>query len=446
MGDTPVQRSRIFISYRRADAEQAAGRLAADLRSHFDPDQIFEDIASIDPGADFEEALRDGLASCAAVIVVMGPTWSTVTDRQGRRRIDLPDDWVRQEVAHCVQSPGVRVFPVLVGDAHMPSAEDLPEVLRSLTRRQAYPLVARHWTKDIALLVGHLKRIPGLAQLPVVPLQQELADQKGKAPRKVKKPEVVLAALKSQQVLAPGNVFRDCDISPEMVVIPPGSFTMGANDMTDDQKPPHRVNIPRQFAAGRYQVTFDEWDACVRDGGCTHNPGDEGWGRGRRPVINVSWNDAKQYTLWLSAKTGKSYRLLTEAEWEYVARAGTTTPYSTGANIKPTQANYDKSFWEILTGGTAKEQTVPVGSYQPNKFGLFDVHGNVSEWTEDCWNANHKGAPRDGTARTTGDCDRRVLRGGSWYDGPQGLRSAVRYGHTVAGRDNSVGFRVARTL
>ena len=155
-GDTPVQRSRIFISYRRQDAEQAAGRLAADLRTHFAAEQVFEDIASIEPGADFEEALQQGLASCAAVIVVIGPAWSTITDRQGRRRIELTDDWVRQEVAHCLQSPGVRVFPVLVGDAHMPRSEDLPEALRPLTRRQAYPLVTRHWAKDVATLVRHL--------------------------------------------------------------------------------------------------------------------------------------------------------------------------------------------------------------------------------------------------------------------------------------------------
>jgi hypothetical protein len=158
MGVTPLQRSRIFVSYRREDAEQAAGRLASDLRVHFKQEQVFEDIASIAPGADFMDALRDGLESCAAVIVVMGPTWATLTDKQGQRRIGLADDWVRQEVAYGLQSQGVRVFPVLVGDAHMPRPEDLPEDLQPLTRRQAIPVTVRHWAKDIGLLVEQLKR------------------------------------------------------------------------------------------------------------------------------------------------------------------------------------------------------------------------------------------------------------------------------------------------
>jgi formylglycine-generating enzyme required for sulfatase activity len=198
---------------------------------------------------------------------------------------------------------------------------------------------------------------------------------------------------------------------------------------------------------GKYAVTFDDWDVCVRDGGCAYNPGDEGWGRGRRPVINVSWNDAQEYIQWLSAKTGKTYRLLSEAEWEYAARAGSSTSFHTGANINPTQANYDtsKSFAGSATA-PHKRQTAPVGSYQPNQFGLYDVHGNVWEWTEDCWNGNCNGAPTQGEAWTSGDCGRRVLRGGSWYVDPQVLRSASRDRSTVEDRNYVIGFRVARTL
>jgi formylglycine-generating enzyme required for sulfatase activity/uncharacterized caspase-like protein len=263
----------------------------------------------------------------------------------------------------------------------------------------------------------------------------------------VTSPAAVLAG--SLQDFAAGTAFRDCDECPEMVVVPPGHFTMGANEITGGAKPPHSVNIPRQFAAGKFEVTFDEWDACVRERGCAHNPSDQGWGRGRRPAINVSWNDAKEYTQWLSTKTGKSYRLLTDAEWEYVARAGTTATFNTGANIEPAQANYSNysvtlSFAGSATG-TPQRQTVPVGSYQPNAFGLFDVHGNVWEWTEDCWNANHNGAPGDGSARTSGDCGQRVLRGGSWNTNAVLLRSAYRGSGSVSGRDNRNGFRLART-
>ena len=146
--EVPARRSRIFISYRHEVDEYAVGRLAEELRQHFPRDQVFEDIASIDPGADFVDALRHGLNTCAAVLVVIGPNWVTVTDRQGRRRLDLPDDWVRYEVAESLRNPGVRVFPLLL-DAEMPSADELPEFLRPLTRRQAFPLTGRHWPRTL---------------------------------------------------------------------------------------------------------------------------------------------------------------------------------------------------------------------------------------------------------------------------------------------------------
>lgn len=221
---------------------------------------------------------------------------------------------------------------------------------------------------------------------------------------------------------------------------------MGASDITDEERPPHQVNIPRQFAAGRFEVTFDEWDACVRERGCGYNPSDQGWGRAKRPVINVSWSDAKQFTQWLSANTIKTYRLLTEAEWEYVARAGTTTPFNTGSNVNPTQANYRAtvSYAGSVTGNW-RQQTVAVGSFQPNAFGLYDVHGNVWEWTENCWNANYQGAPSDGSAWTSGECTLRVLRGGSWGTFPQDLRSAARFWFPTSSRYLYGGFRLART-
>ncbi len=245
--------------------------------------------------------------------------------------------------------------------------------------------------------------------------------------------------------LTPGNTFRDCDVCPEMVAIPAGSFMMGSpaseQGRSDDEGPQHQVNIARPFAAGKFEVTFDEWEACVRERGCRG-----GRGRGKRPVFNVSWNDAKQYTKWLSAKTGKPYRLLTEAEWEYVARAGTTTPFNTGANINPTRANYDAGMsYAGSVIGEFRKQTAAAGSFQPNAFGLYDVHGNVWEWTEDCWNANYQGAPNDGSARTTGDCGQRVLRGGSWGNHPRDLRSAIRVGDAIAGHYDDRGLRVART-
>jgi formylglycine-generating enzyme required for sulfatase activity len=243
--------------------------------------------------------------------------------------------------------------------------------------------------------------------------------------------------------LTPGQVFRDCpDVCPEIVVVPAGNFTMGSPPgevgRGAEEGPQHKVTIARPFAVGRFEVTFAEWDACVAAGGCRHRPKDGGWGRDRRPAINVSWGDiTKEYLPWLSRKTGKSYRLLTEAEWEYAARAGTTTPYSTGRTITTQQANFRGK-------GVYRAKTVEVGSFQPNLFGLHDVHGNVMEWVQDCWNGNYKGAPSDGSAWTTGDCGRRVLRSASWNGNLWDIRSTGRFRATPVDRDNSSGFRVGR--
>lgn len=267
-------------------------------------------------------------------------------------------------------------------------------------------------------------------------------------PTSVPAPQVALAAPASvapPATLRPGTSFRDCDMCPEMVAIAAGSFLMGSPSL---EGPQHQVTISRSFAAGKYEVTFDEWDACVREAGCSHNPNDSGWGRGRRPVIGVSWDDAKQYVAWLSRKTGKTYRLLTEAEWEYVARAGTTTAFSFGNSISPQQANYDGSVsYSGGPTGTKHGKTVPVGSYAPNAFGLHDLHGNVWEWVEDCWNSSYAGAPSDGSAWTTGSCTQRVLRGGSWFSNGRNLRSAFRGndGVVATNRSYTFGLRVART-
>ena len=239
----------------------------------------------------------------------------------------------------------------------------------------------------------------------------------------------------------PGRGFRDCDTCPRMVVIPAGRFQMGSpaseEGRDDDEGPRHEVTL-RSFAMGVTEVTFDEWDACLRGGGCRgYRPDDEGWGRGSRPVISISWEDAQAYVRWLSERAGAAYRLPSESEWEYAARAGTETPFHTGATISANQANY---------GINHGEGTTPTGTFAPNAFGLYDVHGNVQEWVEDCWRAFDFG-PSDGTAWTSGgDCGRRVWRGGSWIDDPRYLRSATRDRYSTAERSVFAGFRVARTL
>jgi formylglycine-generating enzyme required for sulfatase activity len=189
-------------------------------------------------------------------------------------------------------------------------------------------------------------------------------------------------------------------------------------------------------------VTFDDWDACVADGGCNgYKPSDQGWGRGRRPVIYVSWDDAKAYVAWLSTKTGKPYRLLRVAEYEYATRAGTQTAYPWGNDIGKNNANCERcgSQWD-------NKQPASVGSFAANGFGLYDMVGNVWAWTEDCYNTTYDGAPPDGTAWTTGQCGRRMIRGGSFSASPRQLRSAFRSRFTTGTQLNRLGFRVGRTL
>ena len=253
-----------------------------------------------------------------------------------------------------------------------------------------------------------------------------------------------------------GQTFRDCPECPEMVVLPAGSFMMGSPDSEpgreSDEGPQHRVTVPAPFAVGKYEVTWEEWEACVAAGGCDASGpqgsgGDNGWGRGRRPVIRVDWNAAKAYVAWLSRRTGQSYRLLSEAEWEYAARAGTTTPFHTGSRIVTDQANFDGNYtYNGSAKGTYRQKTVPVGSFAANSFGLHDMHGNVWEWVEDCYRDSYAGAPTDGSAWTSGGCSSRVLRGGSWITVPGYLRSAYRGWFTPDARVGNDGFRVSRTL
>lgn len=246
------------------------------------------------------------------------------------------------------------------------------------------------------------------------------------------------------------GVFQDCPQCPTMVMIPAGSFVQGSPasepQSQSTERPQRTVTVPA-FAMGKTAVTFDEWDACVADSGCTHDPGDQGWGRGNRPVINISLNDAQEYVDWLKEKTGKEYRLPSESEWEYATRAGTTTRFNTGDCITTAQANFGGfSPAEGCPTGVQRSQTLPVGSFSPNAYGLYDTHGNTWEWVQDCWNTSYNSAPIDGSAWMTGDCTFAVLRGGSWVSLGYQLRSADRFAYLRGGRNSSFGFRVSLTV
>jgi formylglycine-generating enzyme required for sulfatase activity/TRAP-type uncharacterized transport system substrate-binding protein len=231
---------------------------------------------------------------------------------------------------------------------------------------------------------------------------------------------------------------RDCTQCPELVLIPSGRFAMGTAGSFAFEKPVHQVSIPKPFYLGRREVTFDEWDACVAEGGCRYRPDDRGQGRGLRPVTDIDWEDAQAYVGWLSRKTGHAYRLPTESEWEYAARAGTTTAYPWGQGVNIDRAN--------CVGCNSKplNDTVDTGRFPPNGFGLFDMAGNAAEWVEDCWNDSYRGAPTDGSAFIKPQCQQRVLRGGSFNNDPRYLRSATRFKYDHDVRYYANGFRVVR--
>ena len=263
----------------------------------------------------------------------------------------------------------------------------------------------------------------------------------------------------------PGGTTRDCADCPEMVSIPGGSFRMGDLDRSgfSNELPAHTV-ILRPFKLGKYEVTFAQWDACVAGGGCPresddrsdnnyHLANDEGWGRGNRPVINVSWDDAQLYIDWLNSRTGGGYRLPSEAEWEYAARAGSTTKYPWGNDIDGSEANCGHG-----CDNNTYVFTAPVGSFPANAWGLHDMLGNVWEWVQDCWHTSYRGAPNDGSAWTS-SCDgynydkqnyddedsRRVMRGISWYGSsfpPPGISFRGRKERPQRSEDR--GFRVAQ--
>jgi formylglycine-generating enzyme required for sulfatase activity len=281
---------------------------------------------------------------------------------------------------------------------------------------------------------------------------------------------VLVPAFVLLSALAPGTTFRDCDLCPVMVALPAGSFVMGSPEREPgrnaDESPQHRVSFAQPFAVARYPTTRGEFARFVKETGYRAGPGclivrggnwiDDrraDWRRpgfaqsDRDPVVCMSWNDGAAYAAWLRRRTGHAYALLTESQWEYAARAGTRTPYNWGAEVSRDRANYgSETCCAPAAGGTDRWlATSPSGSFPPNAFGLYDMHGNAWQWTQDCWHANYEGAPADGSAWITGSCVDRVMRGGSWNCSPATLRAAEREVHDLSGRYAVVGFRVART-
>jgi formylglycine-generating enzyme required for sulfatase activity len=240
----------------------------------------------------------------------------------------------------------------------------------------------------------------------------------------------------------PMAAFQDCEQCPTMVALPTGGFEMGARNLSSAERPMHRVTIAKPPALGKHEVSFAEWDACVAGGGCNgFRPDDHGWGRGNRPVIGVGWEDAAAYTRWLSQKTGQRYRLPSEAEWEYAARAGTATAYWWGDTVERGRANC-AGCGSLFDG----KKTAPADGFDANPFGLVNMLGNAAEWVADCWSASYAGAPADGSAVERPPCSERVLRGGAFNQAPGYATAASRYKYDASVRYYAHGFRVAKEL
>ena len=420
--------SDIFLSYARKDLEQAK-RLADLLQQQ--GWSVFWDM-TIPPGKTWHQVLGSELDQARCVVVC----WSNAS---------IQSDWVREEAEEGRQRR--ILIPVLFESVRPPFG---------FRHIQTADFVDWDGKGDVPVFQGLIQAIADLIGAPGILPPQTGQFLKTYPPResrvRVKKPVIVPKPppLTEPLVIIPSrkpleiyrDELKDGTLGPEMVIVPAGSFRMGniGGKGSADERPVHTVSFAQAFAIGRFTVTFDEYDDYAK-ANQIEPPSDSGWGRGKRPVINVSWKDATAYAHWLAVQTGKAYRLPSEAEWEYAAKAGTETAYWWGDNIETNRANCDGSGSEW-----SGKQTAPVGSFPANPWGLHDTVGNVWEWVHDPWHGNYEGAPLDGSVWEQGGSGTRVLRGGSWYYRRDRARASYRFYNYPGARNGSLGFRLACVL
>ena len=467
-----------FLSYTRFDDQHDGGaisefckRLASAVQAVTGtPFDIFQDVGGIGIGEHWPGKLDQMLDQARFFIPIVTPSYFTSTPcreelekflraeaEHGRKDLVLPIYYIECDV---LEEDEFRAADSLACTIHERQRQDWREL-------RFEPFEA----KDVRRALEHLAREIVKARRRVVPGRPEAESQRteerertgadlsverlhaqaernrallGAALRKEMTnllPPRATARKRTEQPQVVGTVFRDIDAPwcPKMVVIPAGKFMMGSPDHDpkahDREKPLHRVSIDYRLAVGCYPLTFEEYDHFCETSG-HKEPKDWGWGRRRRPVTDVSWTDAKSYVAWLANETGQPYRLLSEAEWEYACRAGTTTRYWWGNKATPQNANYASEI------GMTNE----VDRYPANPWGLSDMHGNVWEWVEDCLHPDYQGAPDDGSAWTTGHCRDRMARGGAWNTGSSEVRSAQRQDYSTSISGRMIGFRVGRAL
>lgn len=465
------QFSGIFVSYRRDDSAGHAGRLSDKLSDHFGKEQIFMDIDNIQPGEDFVQVIENAVGSCEILIAVIGRNWLTGTGRT-TGPLSNPNDFVRLEIATALKRD-IRVIPVLVQRATMPNPKDLPDDLAKLSRRNALELTDTGWQRDVDQLINaieatrdeHAVRRPTpLAAREFEPVPRPLPGNRrllivAAALMVVAVIAVVLFKMRSASRESPAAATAKTTPPPittsagiELVWIPAGNFMMGSETGSPVEGPQHRVTISQGFYMGKYEVTQTQWQKVLGN-----NP--SYFIGGNLPVEQVSWYAAQTFIGRLNATdAGYTYRLPTEAEWEYACRAGTTAELAGnvdamawyGNNSGRTRlnatdmwqndhANYFKRIDE--NGG----QTHPVGTKQPNSFGLFDMQGNVAEWVEDWYHGSYAEAPADGSAwLSDGEQQERVARGRTWYE--LAPRCAERGWLSPDVKNNGYGLRVVAVV
>ena len=477
----------IFISYRRDDSEGEAGRLFDDLVQHFGEEAVFMDVTDIQAGRDFRKAIDESITSCDVLLAVIGKTWLDIKNDTGQRRLDDPLDLVRFETASALKRD-IPVIPVLVHGAKMPAPDQLPEDLRDLHFRNCCEVSHARWSSDVQVLIQalaafvhphvppspppskqtqHLAKWMGLAAVLCALLLAAILIIKRKPSAPLKPPiQATIKTVPAAASVPVSTVIPPSLTEPEMLSIPAGIFTMGSpsneSGHKDNEGPVHEVNVPA-FELGKFEVSVEQFQAYVDDSPDTQSdttPCSVWKGRWqadktlnwkspgfpqspKNPVVCVSWVDAKHYVDWLNTKNSrKGFRLPSESEWEYAARAGTAGP-----RYWPPE---EEACHYAVTAIVSAEcqpfgHTMPVGGRTDNNFHLFDVLGNASEWTEDCWNNSYTGAPANGDVWKDGNCNLRAVRGGSWMHGLAEVRSAFRTGFAPSFRSDQIGFRIART-
>lgn len=397
----------IFISYRREDSRGFTRNLYECLAKKLGHETVFRDLDSIPAGETFKQYIERELAQCKILIAVIGPTWLNIADRDGKRRLDDPKDRVRLEIEYALNR-GIPVIPLLVNDTRMPPSDELPGALHKLQRRQCLRLRHRLFLKR--------RDVDWLIQV----IELRIEEPKNK----------------------PNTIDLGHGVTLELVYIPGGTFLMGSPERTrnDDEKPQHKVKVP-EFLMGKYPVTQAQYQT-VMGKNPSRFEGDD------RPVETLSWHDAVKFCEIVSQKVEETIRLPSEAQWEYACRAETTMPFYFGETIHSAQANYyGHAVYRSGQEGVYRRQTTEVGSFPPNAFGLYDMHGNVCGWCQDHWHQSYDGAPTDGSAWTQGGDSRyRVRRGGAWDHDPWLCRSAFRFCNSPESRNSGIGFRVVSAL